>query len=472
MIDWHPLWRSRAARPATGRLRGPCGATALLCALGFLLLAVSTVAAAPSDTVAQRERDEDVGPERLLPPAAAFVGIVGVVMAQRLQLYPLASGIRFGAPLLALALAVWPLVMIGPRPLNRQPSPDAQEYADAARHLAAGEGFITTIYRNEVKPPRYPPGFSLALAPFALAGRYPQNVQLGSKSFAVLYLVATMVAAWAVGGPLAAAVAVALVGASPFAVRYASLVMSDAFAAALTVLALPLLHRPTASRLGGAGLIAGGLILVRLSGIVTLAAMMVTLAVSRRWRGIMIVGAGALVGIAALAFQQWTSFGNPLMTGYAYWLPELRTFGLDFPLSLTSQRDGSGVVADSLDGALLRWTCPCPENDPLIAFRPVTFYPLVLLGFFWIFTPPLTTTPGLIEVWRQRREPAAAYVLCLTVITVLLHLVYFYHAPRFMAGPATLLAIYSGVAVARWVARWTTAAPLRSPEAQGAPLPV
>ena len=429
------------------------------------------MAAAPPETVAQRERDEDVGVERFLPPAAALVGIVGAAVAQRRNVIPLASGIRYGAPLLVLALAIWPLVMIGQRPLNRQPSPDAQEYADAARHLAAGEGYITTIYRNEVKPPRYPPGFSLALAPFALAGRYPQNVQLGSKSFAILYLVATLVAAWVVGGPLAAAVAVALVGASPFAVRYASLVMSDAFAAALVVLAVPLLHVQSSARLAGAGLIAGGLILVRLSGIVTLAALLATLVSGRRWRGALIVGAAALVGIAALAFQQWTSFGNPLMTGYAYWLPELRTFGLDFPLSLTSQRDGSGVVADSVDGALLRWTCPCPENDPLLAFRPVTFYPLVLLGLFWIFTPPLTTVPGLFEIWRRRREPAAAFVIWLTVITVLLHLVYFYHAPRFMAGPATLLAIYSGVSVARWVSRWTEAAPARQPEPLPAPLP-
>ena len=56
----------------------------------------------------------------------------------------------------------------------------------------------------------------------------------------MLYLVVTLVAAWVVAGPLAAAVAVALVGSSPFAVRYASLVLSDAFAATLAVAALAL----------------------------------------------------------------------------------------------------------------------------------------------------------------------------------------------------------------------------------------
>src|SRR5918999_431456 len=105
------------------------------------------------------------------------------------------------------------------------------------------------------------------LAPFALAGSYPTNVQLGSKLYAVLYLVVTLIAAWVVAGPLAAAVAVALVGSSPFAVRYASLVLSDAFAAALAIGALALVHRPTSRRLAGAGLLAGALVLVRLGGL-------------------------------------------------------------------------------------------------------------------------------------------------------------------------------------------------------------
>src|ERR687896_1109972 len=104
------------------------------------------------------------------------------------------------------------------------------------------------------------PRSTSALAPFALAGSYPANVQLGSKLFAMLYLVVTLVAAWVVAGPLAAAVAVALVGSSPFAVRYASLVMSDAFAAALAVGTLALIHRPTTARLAGAGLVGGALI--------------------------------------------------------------------------------------------------------------------------------------------------------------------------------------------------------------------
>lgn len=435
-------------------------ALVIVVGIGLVLLAwlVPDAQAAPVGTVAARDRDEDLRVERFLPLTAAAAGIVGVIVAGRLREPGLGQAIRLAAPLLALALALGPLVMIDPRPLNRQPSPDAQEYADAARHLAAGEGYVVTIRRGETQPPRYPPGFSLALAPFALVGAYPDNVQLGSKLYAMSYVIVTLVAAWIVAGPLAAAVAVALIGSSPFAVRYASLVMSDAFAAAVAVAALALVHRLTIPRLTGAGLVAGALILVRLSGVLSLVALLAAsfahAGVRVGWRVRVMLVAGGLLGVLLVGAQQWSTFGNPLMTGYHYWLPEIRNFGLDYPLDLTTRRDGSGVVADSLDGLLLRWICPCPEDDPLFAFRAVTFYPLVLFGLFWIFVPPLTTVPGLIEVWRRRHEPGPAYVLWITVLTVIFHLFYFYLAARFIAGPTTLLAIYSGAFVARWAQRW------------------
>ena len=431
--------------------------------VALLIWLAPTALAAPAETVAARDRDEDVRIERFLPLTAAAAGLIGVVLAARLREPRFGRGIRLATPLLVLALSLGPLAAIEPRPLNRQPSPDAQEYADAARHLAAGEGYFVTIRRGEVQPPRYPPGFSLALAPFGWFGSYPANIQLGSKLYAMLYLVVTLVAAWVVAGPLAAAVAAALVGSSPFAVRYASVVMSDAFGAALAVAALAFIARPTPPRLAGAGLAVGALIAVRLSGVLNLAALLAasfaTAGHRVSWWGRMLLAGGAAVGMLLVAGQQWLTFGNPLATGYAYWLPEIRTFGLDYPLSLDSLRDGSGIVADSLDGLLVRAFCPCPDDDPLRAFRPVTLYPLAVFGIFWIFVPPLTTIPGAIEVWRRRREPGPAYVLWLTIITVLFHLIYYYLGARFVAGPTTLLAIYSGAFVARYVEGWVHAVP-------------
>jgi hypothetical protein len=430
--------------------------TLLLAACGVLLLAgclATPVQAAPTANVAARDRDEDLRVERFLPPAAAVAGLAGVALAARLRERRLGRIVRVAAPLLALAFALGPVIAIGPRPLNRQPSPDAQEYADAAHHLALGEGYVVTVRRGEAQPPRYPPGFSLALAPFALVGSYPANVQLGAKLLVMLYLVVTMVTAWAVAGPLAAAVAVGLVGASPFAVRYASLVMSDAFGAALAVGVLALIcgvhrarrkERPSTARLVGAGLLTGALVLVRLSGILTAAALVPALWRATSWRSRTIVAIGVMLGVLLVAGQQWLTFGSPLKTGYHYYLSDVDQFRLDYPFAADVRRDGSGVVADSLDGALLSWACPCPEDDPLLAFRGPVFYPLVLLGIFWILVPPLTTVPGLVEVWRRRHEPGPAYVLWLTVLTVVFHLFYWYLGARFMAAPATLLAIYTG----------------------------
>jgi hypothetical protein len=426
-------------------------AAILIVAAGCLVaLAQATpTEAAPADAVAARARDEDVRPERFLPLSVAVVGALGVLWMARRREPRGQRWFAIGAALLTTAVSLGPLGVIEARPLNRQPSPDAQEYADAAQHLAFGQGYVTTIYRGGTRPPRYPPGFALALAPFASVGAAPANVQVGARVYAICYIVATLIAGWVVGGPLAAALAVALVGSSPFAVRYASLVMSDAFAAALAVLALALVHRPTTGRLIVAGLLTGGSVLVRLSGVLSVVAILPSVA----WRARVLVAAASLVGIVALGAQQWWTFGDPFMTGYQYWLPEVRTLGLDYPFDPRSQRDGSGVVADSLDGALVRWVCPCPDDDPLIAFPSIVFYPLVLLGVFWIFTPPLTTIPGLIEVCRRQREAGPGYAFWLTILTVLFYLIYFYQGARFLAGPATVLAIYSGVAVARWIER-------------------
>jgi hypothetical protein len=264
-----------------------------------------------------------------------------------------------------------------------------------------------------------------------------------------LYILAALAAAWAIGGPLAATIAVALIGSSAFVARYSTLVMSDAFSAGLAVLVLLLIHRPSRVRAILAGLVAGALPLTRLSAIVAVPSLLVTLS----WRARVLVVAFSMLGIGALGLYQWSAFGSPFLNGYDYWIGEIRGFGLDYAVALDSGRDGTGMLADSLNGALLRWTCPCRDDDPLVSFRSVTFFPLVLLGLFWIYTPPLTTVPGLLEVWRRRREPGASFVLWFTVLTYLAQCVYFYQSARYMAAPATLLAVFSGVAIARWIER-------------------
>jgi hypothetical protein len=340
------------------------------------------------------------------------------------------------------------VLAVRPRPLAEQPYPDSQQYADAARHLASGDGYVTTVgVRGEAPaPPRYPPGFSLALAPFAAAGSYPDNVQLGAKAYAAAYVLALAAAAWAVGGPLAAGLATVCAGASPFAAGSAALVLSDALAAAGTLITLLLLAgAPTRGRAAAAGLLSGLLIVVRFAMVWNLLAVLVALRrPHRKWALLL-----ALVPLLGLALHQWRAFGSPLRTGYDGSIQGLRI--LDVAYAFGGQAsDGPWVFPDALRGALMRWACAHPgwAGGPEAHVPAIVAYPATLLGLFWVFAPPLLGALGLLWVLHRRDEPGARFTLVLTAAVVAFHCVYYFAGARFMAAPASLLAVYGAVALA------------------------
>lgn len=337
------------------------------------------------------------------------------------------------------------VLTVRPLSLRQQPFPDAAEYADAARQLAAGNGYVTYVHRNEPHPPRYPPGFSLALAPFAaLGGPYPSNVQLGPKVFAALYVLAVVGVTWSIGGPLAAALAAALVGASPFARQAASYVMSDGFAAALTVISVGLVHARAPASAPFSGALSGLLVVVRLSALLNLAALLIALAGRRR-----VLAAGcALPPLLALGLFQWQTFGSPFKTGYDYWLPGATTFDWSFAVNTAVRADGLSTLPDVFRGGLIQSLCGCRVGVPEAPLPNLLFYPAVLLGLFWAVTPPLATVPGLLYVWSHRRQAAPRFVLWLTILYLGFYAVYFYQAARFLVAPATVLGMYSAVAIA------------------------
>ncbi|MBA3573273.1 MAG: hypothetical protein H0W34_15165 [Pyrinomonadaceae bacterium] len=346
----------------------------------------------------------------------------------------------------AIAFALLSVILVEPRSLPEQPFPDAQEYADATRQLVSGEGYVTYVHGNVRHPPRYPPGFSLALVPFAIVGNYPSNVQMGAKLFAALYVLAAVFAAWRIGGWFAAAIVAAMIGVSPFARTYASLVLSDAFAAGMTVLFIPLLHRLSTRRVALAGMLAGALIAVRLPMALNLAALLVVLP-SWAFRRNLVLFASPFV--AALGLYNWMTFSSPLRSGYSYWLPGIKNFDWSYAIALLPNRDGPWVVADALKGLLWQWMCPCSIGGPQATLPNILFYPAILLGTFWIFAPPFVTLLGLVYVWTERRETAAKFTLWLTMMSLMLYTFYFHQGTRFMAAPATLLLIYAAVAGAR-----------------------
>jgi 4-amino-4-deoxy-L-arabinose transferase-like glycosyltransferase len=327
------------------------------------------------------------------------------------------------------------------QPLAQQPFPDAAEYANSAHSLAHDKGFYTYVHSGSRQPPRYPPGYPMALAPFAAIGAYPHDVQRGAKFWAMVYVLVAVFAAWTLGGPLAGLITALLIGFSPFAKDSAGLVLSDAFVAALTVLMLPLLKVITRSgaRLGGAA--TGLATLARVTAGINLIALLVAFP-RRSYKSLLLFAVPSLIGLGIL---QWIMFGSPLTTGYSYWGVSGHFFSISYLTSNTVIREGPFIFPDRLNGQLLNWICPCQVGGPQNSLPNLTFYPLLLAGAFWVFSPPIVPLLGLVYAWRRRRDAIGRYTLVVTTLTLLLFEIYYYQGTRFMAGPATLLIVMASV---------------------------
>ena len=401
------------------------------------------------------------------------IALIGTLLASRSGRWRLVHPLLGSAAVTALLLALIPIAHAPARHLALQPYPDAHVYADAARHLARGDGYVTTAYvvpgitpdtvdapdrdwltRSPRRSPMLPPGFSVALAPFAAIGDFPANVQAAARFFAVLYVAAAALAAWLLAGPAAAALTSVFLALSPFAGTAGQYVLSDAFSAALVVGIVICLTRVTWPRAFVSGLIAGAMIAVRMN--LAVAAIALVFAIPRKyWKA---VALGAAPALGALALYQWAAFGNPLTTGYHQFGVDLRVFDWGNAF-VTPPRFGDfgWLLPDRMNGSFMSWVCPCPGGRPVAVLSNLSFYPAVLAGLFWVFTPPLLTVVGAAYAWHHRRQPAARFTLVFTALTVMLFMFYYYQASRFMAAPATLLGIYGAVAVAAILRRRASA---------------
>jgi hypothetical protein len=195
-----------------------------------------------------------------------------------------------------------------------------------------------------------------------------------------------------------------------------------------------------------AGVGAGMLTTIRLSSGFAVPALLLGMRGRARW---VMIGAAAPF-LLGLGLYQWATFGSPLRTGYDFWLPGAKFVDPTWATTFRPFGDGPWLVPDRLGGALMRWICPCADGGPMATAPDVLFYPAVLLGLFWTFMPPFVALVGIYYLWRRRRDPESQFVFALTVLTLAFYCVYFYQAARFMAAPATLLAISGAVAISVW----------------------
>lgn len=326
---------------------------------------------------------------------------------------------RFAAA--AVLVACFVIIVALPQPpLSKQSKPDAQEYASAAAHLAHGDGYEATVpdplaarLPNGAIVPRYPPGFSLALAALPAGLR----VHGAPKLIMVLLIAAVWLLATRLSGPIAGSIGAILVVVAPFTTGIGMFLMSDAFSALLAVTALLTVGRHPRI----AGFLAGYSILVRLaSGPILLAAVV---AAERGKR--LDVARWSLPPIVCLLVYQWHTLGSPLSTGY-------RSVGAaSFSLQYVTRHLSSGVVRRPVPNYL--------------------YYPGVLAGWFREILPPFAPILGLVEAARRRHESVGRFFAVVAAGSLAVYLPYFFRDSRFMAPVGMLELALAGAMCGRLI---------------------
>ena len=355
-----------------------------------------------------------------------------------------------GALGLVAVITTGMLLFYHPQTLTHQPFPDAHEYLDAANRLAHGQGYTTTVKDNAysshvhqaVNPPRFPPGMSLVLAPFALVGQFPENVEFGSRLIDVALVIAVGWAAFSLSGWYAALLATIVTSTSDFVLVQTRIVMSDVLAALLTVLCIPLMRCRAPWTVYLLGLVAGFGCVVREAGIVVPVALVIVLTGWDRLR----VALAALVPVVGLLAYNWSTFGSPMRTGYGYWLGSFPEYSLSYIWKhpwVPGGEDGFYVTA--LNIAL--HPVAFGPSGPYDVLPNAIFYPMLIAGFSAVFGPPLLTLVGLVAAAWKWRWPAARFTLFVVVVTTIAYMANVTQDVRFMATPAFLLVAWGTAAL-------------------------
>jgi len=363
-----------------------------------------------------------------------------------------------------LLLAAWLRFVTPVEVADLLPRPDAIEYEESARNLAAGRGYVLELAGSRWTP-RYPPGFpALLAASTPMAGTEPGFGTWVVQAAGLASVLAAWLLASRAAGPWAGVAASLVVAVSRLHVGWSRLVMSDVPSSAACGLVaawfLVALDRPP-RRLAmlALGAVAGALALLRPTNLLLAVALLSTLAVlalhsllvaaspraasmrraepaAERWGGeasaslatrAAWLAAGVALGLAPLALYQWSRFGSPLASGYDPHLARVVPFSPEFALS----RPGA------------RGTEP---NLP--------YYLRTLAGLGWgtLYAWPIGVLVAL-GAWAGLRSegPAArslvVLAVCFVFATLALHVPFFWQWDRFLLPLLPLLAAVAALGV-------------------------
>jgi len=287
-------------------------------------------------------------------------------------------------------------------PLNPTTSSDTPVYVEAARSLAAGDGYHAASEPTGV--PRYPPGLPLLLVPAALLSHGDGALQATSMLLGLLLLVMIWVCASELAGPIGGIASGGLMVSSLLLMHAGTAVMSDTPAALATVCALWLTIR---ARDRWSGFAAGCAALIRMTAVPY-----VFLLRRRAWL------TGGVV-LAVLAAFQLIEHGS--VFGYS---GSQATFGVHYLAGGTVWEAGTNP------SVMPNWE----------------FYPRYLL------TMPLLTFTGVAGLVLERRTAGARFGTRVCVSTLAVYAVYYFQSTRFLLPVVSVLAVYGAVAVSRTIA--------------------
>jgi hypothetical protein len=358
--------------------------------------------------------------------------------------------------LTAICLTVFLLVRdatrIWPRPTNGEVPgfvPDTPDYVQGAQAILRGE-YVVDWDWGVPHVPRYPPGFSMLLAPAVAIGGPDATVFVSFAAALAIGMAAAAIAA-RLSGPLAAPLAVFLVLYVKGSRDLAVVVMSDLPAAAILVVEVALLvYARRARHYVVAGIVAGALVWIRLPLLaLTLAGLVSLSAVRTSRRAAAWYLCGAVPLIMLLGLWQFVTFGSPFVSSY--------------------QAAGAAPDGSTNIGALfsLQYALGEPWNEPWRYTGPLDkladwglpnalLYPLLLLGADGYLLRPGVGLVGLVALAGLALQRGSAGVfgrfgLTAVAATLAVYVPYFYQDARFIIAPAALLAIGAAALAVRCV---------------------
>ena len=373
---------------------------------------------------------------------------------------------KFPATILifCLVIAFWTILSSDFTKLDSQPFPDSQSYFSEAVQIARGNGFVidfderissakNLIGVNETYPSRYPPGYSLILAPFVVAfGNV--GVEVGVKVVTFLMLVTATVIAKRLSGYFAATLTAATITTSPFFQKSATLVMSDAFGALLCLLAILAMIEITRCGPQGnrarnlsiiLGMICGYAVISRIALLFTIVAAAIIFVKRRNLRWITL---GFAPFLLLLGILQYLQFGSPFRTGYSLYASEYVEFSISHLTQTYLRGERAFIFPDLLQGKLMTWTCPCDRYGPIGKAPNIVFYPATLSGLYWIFMPPLLGVLGFYKLLKSLCNETYRFMALLFTLNTITMVFYFFQGARLVAPSALILIISGSVLVA------------------------